>query len=218
MKSARPSAPPPERFDEVTYRNALLRLGLAPPVDLDQVHRAYRKSARRDHPDLVPAGPERDEATRRIQRINTARDYVVRHHAGYVARNRARDAATDRASWWLLPVAAVHALASVAALGPVLLLSRAVGARWRARWRDSRLARPGARAWRAWRTIGPHLAALGLFFVADGLLVRAWFGGSFLLLASSDLVSYVTGEKNEIRGRAAVARVQGLLREAERAL
>jgi len=218
VKSARPSPPPPERFDEVAYRDALLRLGLAPPVDLDQVHRAYRRTARRDHPDLAPEGPEREEATRRIQRINTARDYVVRHHAGYVARSRARDASADRVSWWLLPVAAVHAMASVVALGPVLLASRVIGARGRARWRGSRLSRPAARAWHAWRTIGPHVAALGLFFVADGLVVRGWFGGSFLLLASADLVSYVTGEKNEIRGRAAVARIQGLLREAEKAL
>lgn len=218
MSRDRPSPPPPERYDEVAYRDALQRLGLVPPVELDEIHGAYRRSARHAHPDLVPDGPEREEATRRIQRINAARDYVVRHHRGHQARMRARDAAADRASWWLLPVAAVYALGSVLTLGPLLVLSHAIGSRGRARWRASPLAGIGAGAWRIWRAVGPHLGALALFLLAEGPVVRVWFGVSFLALAAADLVSLLTGARNELRGRASVARVQGLLREAERSL
>lgn len=217
MSEPRPSPPSPQPYDEVVYRDSLQRLGLVPPVRLAEIHVAYRRVARRAHPDLVPAGPEREEATRRIQRINAARDYVVRHHRGHQARMRARDA-TDRASWWLLPVAAVHALASVLALGPFLLVSHVVGARGRARWRASRLAGPAALAWRAWRAVGPHLGALVLFLLAEGIVVKAWFGGAFLVLAAADLASLLTGTRNELRGHAVVTRVQGLLHEAERAL
>lgn len=218
MSEGRPSPPPPERYDEIAYRDALQRLGLVPPVELEEIQGAYRRSARHAHPDVFPDGPEREEATRRIQRINAARDYVVRHHRGHEARMRARDAAADRASWWLLPVAAVHALASVLALGPFLVLSHAIGSRARARLRASRIAAMGAPVWRVWRAVGPHFGALAMFYLAEGAFVEVWFGVSFLALAASDLVSLFTRAPNELRGRAAVARVQDLFREAERSL
>lgn len=218
MKSARPSPPSPERYDEVAYRDALQRLGLVPPVDLEQIQLAYRRSARRAHPDLVPEGPDREEATERIQRINAARDYVVRHHGNHRSKTRSRNGSNDRASWWFLPITAVHALASLLVLGPFLLLSHLIGARGRERWRSFPLSGAVGRAWRVWRGIGPHVGTFGLFLLVEGIVVQAWFGGAFLILAATDLASLLTGTKNELRDHTVVSRVHGLLREAERAL
>ena len=84
---SRPS--PPQRrdgYDEMAYRHALQRLGLFPPIELDDIHKAYRLRAKLIHPDRFAMDEEaRRSATGRIQELNAARDYATRNYRWFDA-------------------------------------------------------------------------------------------------------------------------------------
>lgn len=193
-----------EAFDETAYLAALQTLGLVPPVDRADIHRAYRNRAKRIHPDRFQDETEKAQATRRIQEINAAHSYAVQHWHGFQLTRRwqgskpaARAAeAPPWHEWAFLPVTAVYALTTIASAAPVVALARLVGPERRARWREGRLA---SLLWQLWLVVAPHGVTLVLFASADGLAVRAWFGTSFLIMLSADIATLVTGDANALR-------------------
>lgn len=226
MNLDRPLRPRRERYDEVRYRESLLTLGLFPPIAREDIDRAYRWRARQAHPDRFASEDEKAEATRRIQRINEARDYATRHFRGFdLYQSQAyRESRPGRAradggwfEWALLPVTVVYALATLLAAAPVLIASALLGDDGRARW-TARLGRWGTAAWRLWMGVGPHLVALALFVLARGLLLEVWIGLSILVMASADVATIVTGDANELRRHRAVdgarSLAEGLARPA----
>ena len=66
-------------YDEVVYRESLRKLDLFPPIDRDDIHRAYRSYAKRIHPDRFLDLEEKDRATLKIQEINEAKEYTLSH-------------------------------------------------------------------------------------------------------------------------------------------
>lgn len=213
---------PRERYDEVRYRDSLRALGLFPPIALEDIHRAYKWRARKVHPDRFTDADEKAEATRRIQRINQARDYAVAHFRGFAlyqakaygrANGNGRAAARRRESlptWALLPVTAVHAMAMLVAAAPFLAAGRLAGrerlGRLRGRW-----GRSGVFAWRAWLAFGPHVVTAAALLVADGLVLEAWLGGSLLVMVAGDVATGVTGDENTLREHPAVHRAQSIV-------
>lgn len=84
---SRPTAPRRrDGYDEMAYRQALQRLGLFPPIELDDIHRAYRLRAKLIHPDRFAMDEDaRRSATGRIQELNAARDYAMKHYRWFDA-------------------------------------------------------------------------------------------------------------------------------------
>lgn len=222
---------PREHYDEVKYRDSLRALGLVPPIVVEDIHRAYKQRARQFHPDRFTTDIEKAEANRRIVRINTARDYAVRHFRGfaiYQARAYPKNGNGRGASrparrgpgglggfgkLLLLPITAVHALAMVAAAAPFLLLARLMGDvrlhRLRRRWGTN-----GVFAWRAWLAFGPHaLTALAIVLV-DGPALELWLGVSLLVMVASDVATGVTGDVNTLRRHPAVHGARRMLHHA----
>ncbi len=211
-------------YDVVQYREALRVLGLFPPIAREDIQRAYRFRARQLHPDRFPEADQKDDATRRITRLNLARDYALRHYAGFDVyqertfrerngRHDGRDVASWQ-EWTLLPVTAVYAMAMVLAAMPILLIERLLDEERGERWREGRLTGAGAFAWRAWLVLGPHVVTAALFFLAGGLAFRLWFGVSFLVMASADMATLLTGATNTLRQHRTVTRLETLLRGA----
>lgn len=207
------------RYDEARFRDSLRTLGLFPPVEIEDVQRAYRARARRLHPDRFEAGERRDEATRRIQEINAARDYVLRHFRGFdvmqkaryrsTGRTRDREGASRWSEWALLPVTALYAGATLVVALPLLALAAIVGSARRRALR-ARAGRVGTAAWRIWIGLAPHAAVLALFLAPGPGLVRAWAGLSVLVMASADVATLVTGDANELRRHRPVAHARSL--------
>ena len=211
------------RYDEARFRTALRTLGLFPPVDLEDVHRAYKARARRLHPDRHEPGEGRDRATRKIQEINAARDYVVRHFRGFdLMQNaryrrssgptRQREPGRGWSEWLLLPVTGLFAVATLVVAAPFVGLSTLAGsARLRA-WR-ARVGRAGRVAWRIWIALAPYAALLALFLAPAPDAVRAWAGLTVLVMASADVATLVTGDENELRRHRPVTRARSLAEE-----
>ncbi|MBW3660044.1 MAG: hypothetical protein KY397_00220 [Gemmatimonadetes bacterium] len=208
------------RYDEVRYRDSLRALGLFPPIEIEDVHRAHRARARRIHPDRFETVEERARATRKIQEINAARDYLVRHFRGFELMQKARYRANGRgggrapvgrgwAEWALLPVTIVYAVATVAVAAPLIAAAAIVGSRRRRAWR-ARLGRLGVAAWRIWLGVAPHTAVLVLFIAPGPDILRAWAGLSALVMASADIATLLTGDANELRRHRPVARARSL--------
>lgn len=200
-----------ERFDVVRYRQSLQTLGLTPPVVREDIDRAYRGRASRTHPDRFATLEEREEATRRIQEINAAREYANRHFRGfdlwqsrtYRPERNGRSPRGPRWARWapLLPVTALYALATLvaalpAAVGVVSRIGPTRGA--------------GEAAWRLWLLVVPHGLAAGFFLLADQPLVEAWLGVSLLVMLSSDVATFVTGDENALREHPPMDRARAL--------
>lgn len=207
-------------YNEMAYRHALQRLGLFPPVELNDIHRAYRRRAMLTHPDRFASDEEaRRSATGRIQELNAARDYAMRNFRWFDAdqvraNGRRGDDEVRETSWreWVaLPVTAVYALAMVFAAAPFLALASAIGPARRDRWKASPLARPTELAWRAWLFTGPHLVTAGMFVVVQDPAVKVWFGVSLLVMLSADLATLLTGATNSLRSQRAILRLHQLV-------
>ncbi|CAN5268793.1 hypothetical protein BH18GEM1_BH18GEM1_04610 [soil metagenome] len=214
-----------DAYQDVAYREALRALGLFAPVELDDIHRAYRSNAKRHHPDRFAGNGDAAEATRRIQKLNAAHEYAILHYRAFdkvQRRHRADGLAADAyaASLWeellLAPVTLLYSLALLAAavagaaLSPLLALFR------RAAGEDSNGARALKAAWDAWLVLGPHVMMLAAFLALEvwGVgppWVRWWLGISFLVMVSADLASRMTDESNPLRGHRVVSRLHARL-------
>jgi hypothetical protein len=205
----------------MAYRHALQRLGLFPPIELDDIHRAYRLRAKLIHPDRFAMDEEaRKAATDRIQELNAARDYATRNYRwfdadqirAYGRRNgdeEGRD--TTWREWAALPITAVYALAMVLAAAPILAVGSWLGAARRERWRSTRWFQPALLVWRAWLLAGPHLAMIGMFVVVEEPAVKVWFGVSLLVMLSADMATLMTGATNSLRSQRAILRLHQLV-------
>jgi len=207
-------------YDEMAYRHALQRLGLFPPIHLDDIHRAYRRRAMLTHPDRFASDEQaRRNATGRIQELNAARDYAMRNFRrfdadqvrAYGRRGEDEVRETSWREWVALPVTAVYALAMVFAAAPFLALASAIGPARRERWKASTWARPAVLAWGAWLFTGPHLATMGMFALVQEPAVKVWFGVSLLVMLSADLATLLTGATNSLRSQRAILRLHQLV-------
>jgi hypothetical protein len=205
----------------MAYRHALQRLGLFPPIELDDIQRAYRLRAKLIHPDRFAMDEEaRRAATGRIQELNAARDYATLHYrwfdADQIRAYGRRDPdeegrETTWREWAVLPITAVYALAMVLVAAPFLALASWIGAARRERWRASRWLRPALVAWRAWLFAGPHLATIAMFAVVEEPAVKVWFGVSLLVMLSADAATLMTGATNSLRSQRAILRLHQLV-------
>ena len=219
---SRPTAPQRrDGYDEMAYRHALQRLGLFPPIELDDIHRAYRLRAKLIHPDRFAMDEDaRRSATGRIQELNAARDYAMRHYRwfdadqirAYGRRNGDGEGSeTTWREWVALPVTAVYALAMVLVAAPVLAMMSWLGEARRERWRSSRWSRPAFVLWRAWLFVGPHVATVAMFAVVEEPAVKVWFGVSLLVMLSADVATLMTGATNSLRSQRAILRLDQLV-------
>ncbi len=219
---SRPS--PPQRrdgYDEMAYRHALQRLGLFPPIELDDIHKAYRLRAKLVHPDRFAMDEEaRRSATGRIQELNAARDYAMRHYRwfdadqirAYGRKNGDEDAReTTWREWVALPVTAVYALAMVLVAAPFMAVASWLSAGRRERIRSRRSFRTMMLAWRAWLFVGPHVATLAMFAIVEEPAVKVWFGVSLLVMLSADAATLMTGATNSLRSQRAILRLHQLV-------
>jgi hypothetical protein len=69
----------PRHFDRAHFLDALWLLGVRPPVTRSSIVRAYREQVKQHHPDRAASPEARAEATRTLQQINQARDYINAH-------------------------------------------------------------------------------------------------------------------------------------------
>ena len=208
-------------YEEMAYRDALQRLGLFPPIELDDIHRAYRARAKLIHPDRFAMDENaRRAATGRIQDLNAARDYATRHYRwfdadqvrAYGRRNGDEEAQeTTWREWLALPITAVYALAMVLVAAPFLAFTSWAGETRRERWRSSRWFQPALLLWRVWLFVGPHLATLAMFAVVEDPTVKVWFGVSLLVMLSADAATIMTGATNSLRSQRAILRLHQLV-------
>lgn len=215
---------PPQRregYDEMAYRQSLQRLGLFPPIELDDIHRAYRLRAKLIHPDRFAMDESaRISATGRIQELNAARDYATRHYRwfdadqirAYGRRNGAGETGeTTWREWVALPITAVYALAMVLVAAPFLATLSWVGEGRRERWRSQRWFRAAIHLWRAWLFVGPHVATVAMLAVVEEPAVKIWFGVSLLVMLSADVATLLTGATNSLRSQRAILRLHQLV-------
>jgi hypothetical protein len=205
----------------MAYRHALQRLGLFPPIELDDIHKAYRLRAKLIHPDRFAMDEEaRRTATGRIQELNAAREYATRHYRWFDADQiraygrKNGDEYTRETTWreWVaLPVTAVYALAMVLVAAPFMAVASWLGAPWRERMRSARWFRAGMLLWRAWLFVGPHIATVAMFAIVEEPAVKVWFGVSLLVMLSADLATLLTGATNSLRSQRAILRLHQLV-------
>jgi hypothetical protein len=205
----------------MAYRHALQRLGLFPPIELDDIHKAYRLRAKLIHPDRFAMDEDaRRNATGRIQELNAARDYATRNYRWFDAdqiriygRKNGEEEARETTwrEWIALPVTAVYALAMVLVAAPFMALASWVGAARRERMRAEPWFRPALLAWRAWLFVGPHVATVAMFAIVEEPAVKVWFGISLLVMLSADLATLMTGATNSLRSQRAILRLHQLV-------
>ncbi|MDX1624439.1 MAG: J domain-containing protein [Gemmatimonadota bacterium] len=205
MTSGRPlPADRGEGFDAVRYRDSLKVLGLFPPVARHDIRNAYRWRAGRAHPDRVCDPERKQEATERIQEINAARDYAMRHYRMFdLWQRRAYRNGSDPSgmSVWveaaLSPAVVVHAVTTLvagvaAALArPVLAVSPGPGA--------GGSGRKGRAARRLWLALMPHVLVVAAFVAVEASLLEVWLGVTALVMIATDAASLATGESNPLR-------------------
>jgi hypothetical protein len=219
---SRPSAPQRrDGYDEMAYRHALQRLGLFPPIELDDIHRAYRLRAKLIHPDRFAMDEDaRKSATGRIQELNAARDYAMRNYRWFDAdqiRAYGRKNGDEERSettwreWVALPVTAVYALAMVLVAAPFLAMASWLGEARRERWRSSRWSRRALFLWRAWLFVGPHIATIAMLGIVEEPAIKVWFGVSLLVMLSADVATLLTGATNSLRSQRAILRLHQLV-------
>lgn len=215
-------------YDEVTYRESLRALGLFAPVALDDIHRAYRSRAKLVHPDRFAANGDLEEATRRLQALNAAHEYVLHHYPvfdrsqGRAWRRGTRPGDEEATAapwqeWLLLPVTLLYGIATLIVAAPIMIAAVMVGRNLRARWHETRLAGAIAPLWEGWLVVGPHLLVLAGFLFADRISlevprVKLWLGASLLIMLSADLASRVTRDSNVLRMHRAIHRLHALVR------
>lgn len=195
-------------YTDVEFVEASARLGLTPPVSKEQVLAAYRRQVKRYHPDRFATPAEKGVATRQLQKINAAREYVLLHFARYEARQpvqppprvrtpvAADDGRPEIHAWDILergtwtdilftPITTVHMIAvglSFMVALPFLRATRGV----QQHKVDQILS--------LWFLIGPHLATLALFLGAEsGGWVKTWFGLAFITMLVAEVIAQVRG-------------------------
>jgi hypothetical protein len=219
-----------DAYQEVTYRESLRTLGLFGPVALEDIHQAYRARAKMYHPDRLARNGNAEEATRRIQKLNAAHEYVVRHYPAFEkgsGRGRRRAAARrgDNAAaadpwleFLLAPVTILYSLALLVAALPAIMFVAPFQALARHIGGESGVVARWVRAVRErWLAVGPHLAVLGAFLALErwqmgATWTRWWLGISLLVMVSAELASRMTGESNPLRTHRAVDRLHAFVR------
>lgn len=217
-----------QAYDEVTYRESLRALGLFAPVGLDDIQRAYRSRAKLVHPDRFAANGNLEEATRRLQALNAAHEYVLHHYPvfdrsqGRAWRRGTRPGDEEATAapwqeWLLLPVTLLYGIATLIVAAPVMIVAVMVGRNLRARWHETRLAGTIAPLWEGWLVVGPHLLILAAFLSIDRIGVefpraKLWLGGSLLVMVSADVASRVTRDSNVLRMHRAIHRLHAFVR------
>ena len=182
---------------------------------------AYRLRAKLVHPDRFAMDEEaRRSATGRIQELNAARDYAMRHYRWFDAdqiraygRKNGDEGARETTwrEWVALPVTAVYALAMVLVAAPFMAVASWLGAGRREHMRSKRSFRPMMLAWRAWLFVGPHVATLAMFAIVEEPAVKVWFGVSLLVMLSADAATLMTGATNSLRSQRAILRLHHLV-------
>ncbi len=206
-----------DRYDELTYRESLQRLGVSPPVTVDEIRAAWKARARRLHPDRFVHDPEEAvRVTGKIQEVTAARDYALRHFRAFdlIQQRRARARRPDHASagggwreWAMLPVTFLYAVATLVAALPFLPARAAL----RSGRRERFAARPGlVLVWRLWLVLAPHALLLALVLTVEPPALRAWLALALLVMVSADVATLVTGDVNELRRHRAVTRARTL--------
>jgi hypothetical protein len=213
---------PASEYDEVRFRESLRVLGLFAPVTMEEIQTAYRRRAKTYHPDRAALHGGVADATRQMERINLAHEYVVQHYETF---DRSRNRALRRAiageppvrAWQevlLLPVTTVYSLALLVAAGPAAALAGAAGARGALMTRRQRWA-----VWlrEKWLQAGPHFVVVSAFAALEtwGVgppAVRWWLGLSLLVMLASDVASRATGERNPLRQHRTMERLQAFVR------
>lgn len=229
MNERRPRAPGRDvAYDEVAYRESLRTLGLFAPVGLEDIQRAYRSRAKQVHPDRFAANGDLEDATRRLQRLNAAHEYVVHH---YPAFDKSQGRAWRRGTrpgdeeamaapwqeWLLLPITLLYGIATLVVAAPIMVVGIMLGRNLRSRWHESRAASWAAPIWEAWLIVGPHLLVLAAFIFFDRLdlaipRAKLWLGGSLLVMLSADVASRMTRDTNVLRLHRPVHRLYTLVR------
>lgn len=218
MTSGRPlPADRGEGFDAVRYRDSLKVLGLFPPVARHDIQNAYRWRASRAHPDRVTDPERKKEATGRIQEINVARDYAMRHYRMFdLWQRRAYRNGSDPSgmSVWveaaLSPAVAAHAATTlmagvVAALvRPIHAIAFGLG--------SGGSGRKGRAARRLWLALMPHALVVAAFVAVEASLLEVWLGVTALVMIATDAASLVTGESNPLREHRALSGAFSLAR------
>lgn len=204
-----------DRYDELSYRESLQRLGLSPPVTVEEIRRAWKARARRLHPDRYVDEPEEAvRVTGKIQDVTAARDYALHHFRAFdlIQQRRARarrtgprEAGGGWREWAMLPVTFLYALATLAAALPFLPARAALPAERRRRF----AARPDlVLVWRLWLVVAPHALLVALLLAAEPPALRAWLAVAVLVMVSADVATLVTGDANELRRHGAVRRAR----------
>ena len=83
----------------MTLREARAILGLGLTVTRQEITRAYRRAARRWHPDRAPDGRE-EEYRARMQQVNAAHQRLREFLEGYRFRLEDTETGEDVAEWW----------------------------------------------------------------------------------------------------------------------
>lgn len=229
-RKPRTASPRRDAYDEVTYRESLRTLGIFGPVALEDVQHAYRARAKMYHPDRLASNGNAAEATRRIQKLNVAHEYILRHYATFEkgpgrawrrASARRGDNPAPTEPWLeflLAPVTILYSLALLVAGLPAMVfaapfqaLARRVGGE------DGAVTRWVGAVREGWLAVGPHLAVLGAFLALERWQLGApwtrwWLGISLLVMVSADLASRMTGESNPVRNQRAVDRLHAFVR------
>lgn len=206
-----------DRYDELSYRESLQRLGLSAPVTVEEIRRAWKARARRLHPDRYVDDPEEAvRVTAKIQDVTAARDYALRHFRAFdlIQQRRARARRTGPRpenggwrEWAMLPVTFLYALATLAAALPFLPARAALRSERRRRF----AARPGlVLLWRLWLVVAPHALLVALLLAAPPPALKAWLAVAVLVMVSADVATLVTGDANELRRHGAVRRARTL--------
>ena len=83
----------------MTFKEARKLLELGQRASHHEVRAAYRRGARRWHPDRAPAAQEA-EYRRRMQQLNTAYQRILQYIEGYRIELVERSAQEDLMKWW----------------------------------------------------------------------------------------------------------------------
>lgn len=185
-------------------------LGLPPHAGEDAIRDAYREKAKKWHPDKYSTPAEKGVATKRIKRLNNARDYVLQHREAFARQQTStsqqefeREASPEyefdkqEDIWWLdifpednelvdtlmTPLWVVWMLAFGVAVVPLFYLYDYGSSEW-----DE--MGPVAQVW---RRIGPYLVLLVLPFLARDTAGEIWFWAAFVIVLGAEAIAHLMG-------------------------
>lgn len=197
------------RFDPDRYREGMAILGLPAHADEDAIRDAYREKAKKWHPDMYSTPAEKGVATKRIKRLNNARDYVLQHreafnrHQPSVSQSEfeseaSRDYGCDQNEYirWLdvfpdhdvvdfllIPIWIVWHFCFAIAVIPLLAIYKFDWDEWSERGRVAKL----------WMRVGPYWVLLVFPFLAENTAGEIWFWSAAAIVLGAELIAHLTG-------------------------